>query len=70
MDKEKLQGAINAMLDGGDAGNYYDELVTLLSVVDNANDRSIASAWSKSHLYEDEFETGGSMYEKDQAVPE
>ena len=54
MNKEQLQAAINAMLDGGDAGYYHDELTTLLSLVDSASDESIAAAWSVVHMSEDE----------------
>ena len=50
MTKEHLQAAINAMLDGADAGRYCDELTMLLSVVHNASDESIAVAWEEIHI--------------------
>ena len=63
MNKETLQTAINAMLDGKDAGNYHDELTTLLTLVDNATDESIAAAWAVVHI--DEDTEGGTPNEKE-----
>jgi len=57
MTKENLQTAINEMLDGKDAKNYHDELVTLLSIVLNASDENIAAAWSEVH-FDDDVEGG------------
>ena len=53
MNKEKLESAINAMLDGEDERDYHDELVTLLSLVANASNESIASAWAEVHFDRD-----------------
>jgi hypothetical protein len=62
MNKENLKAGINAMLDGADTGAYRDELVTLLSLVYNASDESIAVAWLEVHIDADAEE--GAAYEE------
>ena len=47
MTKEKLQAAINAMLNGKDKGFYHDELSTLLTLVAQTDEAGIAAAWSE-----------------------
>jgi hypothetical protein len=54
MNKEQLIIAINGLLDGDEEQSYYDELVTLLSLVSNVSDESIAAAYSEVHFSEDE----------------
>jgi hypothetical protein len=54
MNKEQLIIAINGLLDGNEEQSYYDELITLLSLVSNASDESIAVAFSEVHFSEDE----------------
>jgi hypothetical protein len=62
MTKENLKAGINAMLDGADTGEYHDELVTLLSLVHNTSDESIAVAWLEVHIDVDAEE--GAAYEE------
>ena len=50
MTKETLKNAITDMLNGKDAGHFYDELTALLSIVNNASVESISAAWSEIHI--------------------
>ena len=47
MNREQLQRAINAMLNGEDVGLCHDELSTMLEIVNATSDADIAKAWSE-----------------------
>lgn len=45
MDKDKLVNALNAIHNGNDAGQFHDELKTIITLVMDASDEAIADAW-------------------------
>ncbi len=49
MDKEKILKALNSIQDGKDAGDYHDEIETLITLVVNAKYEDIAAAWEDFH---------------------
>jgi hypothetical protein len=49
MDKQQILAALNAIQESGDAGQYHDELETLIGVVSNAKDEDISAAWDCIH---------------------
>ena len=47
MNKDKLVNALNAIQNGRDAGEFHDELETVIGLVMNTTDEAIAAAWEE-----------------------
>ena len=47
MNKDKLVEALNAIQNGRDAGEYHDELETVIGLIMNATDEAITEAWEE-----------------------
>ena len=47
MNKDKLVEALNAIQNGRGAGQYHDELETVIGLVMNASDEDITAAWEE-----------------------
>ena len=45
LNKDKLVNALNAIQNGRDAGEYHDEIETIITLVMNATDEAIVVAW-------------------------
>ena len=46
MNKAKILEALNAIQNGEDAGQYHDELETLIGVITNTSDEAVSSVWA------------------------